>query len=205
MTPLEFSQLYHDWAFWARSDQAPPPGDWTIWFIPAGRGAGAEAVHHWVETYPIVNLIGATFADVRDTMITGESGILVRCRPDERPRFFAADLRLEWHGAVSWLFSAEEPDRLSGKQHMKPWCDELAAWREPNAFDQALLGLETRRQAAGGSHHHTAPDEDHQVTRRRRGTIVTRLDLSTTGSIWRGRSSNASPRATRSGRSGARS
>jgi phage terminase large subunit-like protein len=42
---------------------------------------------------------------------------------------------------VSWLFSAEEPDRLSGKQHMKPWCDELAAWREPNAFDQALLGL----------------------------------------------------------------
>ncbi len=147
MTPLECSQLYHDWAFWARSDQAPPPGDWIIWLILAGRGAGktragAEAVRHWVETYPIVNLIGATFADVRDTMITGESGILACCRPDERPRFFAADLRLEWpNGAVSWLFSAEEPDRLRGKQHMKLWCDELAAWREPDAFDQALLGL----------------------------------------------------------------
>ena len=24
---------------------------------------------------------------------------------------------------------------------MKLWCDELAAWREPDAFDQALLGL----------------------------------------------------------------
>ena len=147
MTPLECAQLFHDWEFWARSDQAPPPGDWIIWLILAGRGAGktragAEAVRHWVKTYPIVNLIGATVADVRDTMITGESGILACCRPDERPRFLAADLRLEWrNGAVSWLFSAEEPDRLRGKQHMKLWCDELAAWRDPEAFDQALLGL----------------------------------------------------------------
>jgi phage terminase large subunit-like protein len=147
MTPVECAQLFHDWAFWARSDQAPPPGDWIIWLILAGRGAGktragAEAVRHWVENYPIVNLIGATVADVRDTMITGESGILVCCRRDERPRFLAADLRLEWpNGAVSWLFSAEEPDRLRGKQHMKLWCDELAAWRDPDAFDQALLGL----------------------------------------------------------------
>ena len=147
MTALECAQLFHDWEFWARSDQAPPPGDWIIWLILAGRGAGktragAEAVRHWVKTYPIVNLIGATVADVRDTMITGESGVLACCRRDEQPRFFAADLRLEWpNGAVSWLFSAEEPDRLRGKQHMKLWCDELAAWRDPEAFDQALLGL----------------------------------------------------------------
>jgi phage terminase large subunit-like protein len=42
---------------------------------------------------------------------------------------------------VSALFSAEEPDRLRGKQHMKLWCDEIAAWRQPDAFDQAMLGL----------------------------------------------------------------
>jgi phage terminase large subunit-like protein len=147
MTPLECAQLFHDWSFWARPDQAPPPGDWIIWLILAGRGAGktragAEAVRNWVESYPIVNLIGATVADVRDTMVRGESGILACCRPDERPRFLAADLRLEWpNGAVSWLFSAEEPDRLRGRQHYKLWCDELAAWRQPDAFDQALLGL----------------------------------------------------------------
>jgi phage terminase large subunit-like protein len=147
MTPLECAQLFHDWSFWARPDQAPPPGDWIIWLILAGRGAGktragAEAVRNWVESYPIVNLIGATVADVRDTMVRGESGILACCRRDERPRFLAADLRLEWpNGAVSWLFSAEEPDRLRGRQHYKLWCDELAAWRQPDAFDQALLGL----------------------------------------------------------------
>jgi phage terminase large subunit-like protein len=99
-------------------------------------------VRTWVQTYPIVNLIGATLADARDIMVRGESGILACCRRDERPRFLAADLRLEWpNGAVSALFSAEEPDRLRGKQHMKLWCDELAAWRQPDAFDQAMLGL----------------------------------------------------------------
>jgi phage terminase large subunit-like protein len=147
MTPLECTQLYHDWSFWARPDQEPPPGDWIIWLILAGRGAGktragAEAVRNWVQTYPFVNMIGATVADVRDTMVKGESGVLACCRRDERPNFFASDLRLDWpNGAVSWLFSAEEPDRLRGKQHMKLWCDELAAWRQPDAFDQALLGL----------------------------------------------------------------
>ena len=152
MTPLECAQLFHDWNFWARPDQAPPPGDWIIWLILAGRGAGktragAEAVRNWAQTYPIVNLIGATVADVRDTMVRGESGILACCRRDERPHFFASDLRLEWpNGATSWLFSAEEPDRLRGRQHYKLWCDELAAWRQPDAFDQALLGLRLGHQ-----------------------------------------------------------
>ncbi len=147
MEPLECAQLFHDWNFWARPDQAPPPGDWLIWLILAGRGAGktragAEAVRHWAKSYPIVNLVGPTVADVRDTMVLGESGILNCCRRDERPRYLAAAARIEWpNGAVTSLFSAEEPDRLRGKQHMKLWCDELAAWRQPETFDQALLGL----------------------------------------------------------------
>jgi hypothetical protein len=41
-------------------------------------------VRNWVQTYPIVNLIGATVADVRDTMVKGESGVLASCPPRAR-------------------------------------------------------------------------------------------------------------------------
>ena len=96
----------------------------------------------WSQSFPNVNLIGPTADDVRDVMVLGDSGILNCCRKDERPRYLASAARLEWpNGAMSLLFSAEEPDRLRGKQHMKLWCDELAAWRRPDAFDQAMFGL----------------------------------------------------------------
>ena len=38
-------------------------------------------------------------------------------------------------------FSAEKPDRLRGPQHHGAWCDELAAWERPEAFDQLQFGL----------------------------------------------------------------
>ncbi len=147
LTSKECAQLYYDWAFWSRSEQKPPEGDWIYWLILAGRGAGktrsgAEAVREWARTFSIVNLIGATHDDVRDIMVLGESGVMAICPGDERPRYARASQRLTWpNGAVSLLFSAEEPDRLRGKQHMKLWLDELAAWRHADAFDQAMLGL----------------------------------------------------------------
>src|SRR5208337_2053970 len=124
MSPLECAQIFYDWTFWARPDQAPPPGDWIVWLILAGRGAGktragAEAVRLWSQSFPNVNLIGPTADDVRDVMVLGESGILNCCRKDERPRYLASAAKLEWpNGAMSLLFSAEEPDRLRGKPHM---------------------------------------------------------------------------------------
>ena len=147
LTAADCDRLLHDWALWARPEQSLPEGDWIVWLILAGRGAGktragAEAVRLWVRDHPLVNLIGPTADDARDVMVRGESGILGACRKDERPRYLASAQRLEWpNGAVSLVFSAEEPDRLRGKQHMKLWLDELAAWREPDAFDQAMLGL----------------------------------------------------------------
>jgi phage terminase large subunit-like protein len=147
LTDEEAAELYYDWSLWARPDQIAPEGDWVYWLILAGRGAGktrtgAETVRAWVRDYPIVNLIGATRQDAREIMVMGESGLLAICPPRERPRFARGADRLEWpNGAVSQIFSAEEPDRLRGKQHMKLWLDELAAWRDPDAFDQAMLGL----------------------------------------------------------------
>jgi phage terminase large subunit-like protein len=125
LTPEEGAELYYDWSAWSRRDQRSPEGDWVYWLILAGRGAGktrtgAETVRIWIRKYPIVNLIGATRHDAREIMVTGESGVLAICPEDERPHYARASDRLEWpNGAISQIFSAEEPDRLRGKQHMK--------------------------------------------------------------------------------------
>lgn len=141
------ADLAHHWPFWARTDQQLPEGLWTYWLILAGRGwgktrTGAETVRQWVKDYPIVNLIGATVDDARDIMIEGESGILAICPNDERPEYKKSERKLVWpNGATSLIFTADEPERLRGKQHMKVWADEMASWRYQESWDQAKFGL----------------------------------------------------------------
>ena len=141
--------LLSDWPFWARPSQLPPyefaQGLKAYWLLLAGRGfgktrSGSEQVREWVKTERYVNLIGPTADDARDAMVKGESGILSICPKDERPRL--VDRELRWpNGAVSLIFTAEEPERLRNKQHGKLWADELGAWRYPEAWDQAMFGL----------------------------------------------------------------
>jgi predicted phage terminase large subunit-like protein len=79
-------------------------------------------------------------------MIEGESGILACAPPDFRPRYLSQKRQLQWpNGAKSLVFTADEPERLRGKQHMRLWMDEAAAWRRPEAYDQAMLGLRLGR------------------------------------------------------------
>ncbi len=147
LTDAEAEQLAANWPFWARAEQLIPPGDWVYWIPLGGRGwgktrTGAETVREWVKTNRFVNLIGATADDIRAIMVEGESGILNICPKDERPRYIANRRELHWpNGAKSLLFSAEEPERLRGKQSAKIWADELAAWRYPEAWDQGVFGL----------------------------------------------------------------
>jgi len=137
-----------EWSEWEpRPSQIPPAGDWRVWLILAGRGwgktrTGAEWVRETVKQYRYVNLIAATADDARDIMIEGESGILNICPNSERPTYLPSKRRLEWpNGATSLIFTADEPERLRGKQHMALWADEIAAWRYPESWDQAMLGL----------------------------------------------------------------
>jgi phage terminase large subunit-like protein len=148
--------ILYDWGLWARGDQVTPgnvnprteDGTWTNWLTLAGRGwgktrTGAETVRGWVKQgFRYVNLIGATVDDARDIMIEGESGILAICPKHERPRYIGNKRQLIWpNGVKSLVFTADEPERLRGKQHEKLWADELAAWRYPEAWDQAKFGL----------------------------------------------------------------
>jgi phage terminase large subunit-like protein len=147
LTDREADQLQHDWGFWARPNQQLPPGDWTTWLILAGRGygktrTGAETVRGWVKSHRYVNLVGATFEDARNTMVEGESGVMAICPKSERPVYKPTRRLLIWpNGSHSLIFTADEPERLRGKQHGKLWCDELASWRYAEAWDQAMLGL----------------------------------------------------------------
>lgn len=147
LTPELKAHLQYDWQFWARDKQLLPDAPFFIWLNSAGRGfgktrTGAETVRQWIRTNRFVNLIGATADDARDIMIEGESGILSICPQSERPRYVKGERKLLWpNGATSLIFTADEPDRLRGKQHMKVWADEVASWRYPPSWDQAMMGL----------------------------------------------------------------
>jgi phage terminase large subunit-like protein len=145
--PALTERLRYCWPFWARPEQLPPTSGWTHWLVLAGRGfgktrTGAEMVRVWARYHRYVNLIGATADDVRDIQIDGEAGILAVCPRAERPEYKKSERKLIWpSGAITLAFTGEEEDRLRGKQHEKLWCDELAAWRYPGAWDQAKFGL----------------------------------------------------------------
>jgi phage terminase large subunit-like protein len=140
--------LESDWSVKARSAQLPPPGDWRIWLLLAGRGfgktrSGAEWVRGLVESGSSrIALVAATAADVRDVMIEGESGILAISPTWNRPVYEPSKRRVTWpNGAIATAYSADEPERLRGPQHDAAWADELAAWRYADAWDQLMFGL----------------------------------------------------------------
>ena len=145
LTENEAEILIYDWDWNARPKQIIPSGEWTTCLVMAGRGygktrIGSEWVKQQVKTNKYVNLMGATGDDAIDIQVEGESGILNVCNRWERPIFKKG--ALYWpNGAISLIFSAEEPERLRGKQHMKLWADELGAWRYPDSWDQAMFGL----------------------------------------------------------------
>jgi phage terminase large subunit-like protein len=136
------------WRAKARPSQLPPRGSWHGWMILAGRGfgktwVGANYTNELAETVSRIALIGATAADVRDTMIEGESGILRTAPAWFRPNYESSKRRLTWpNGSEALAFSAEESDRLRGPQFGFGWLDELAAMQNAQAtWDMFQFGL----------------------------------------------------------------
>lgn len=141
----------HDrWDFnHARSDQRPPKwsDDWLTWLLSGGRGSGktrtgSEVTHRATDLYPYMLFIAPTGPDFRDTMVEGESGLLATAPPDKRPLYEPSKKKLTWpNGAVGLGFSAEEPDRLRGKQSGYVWADEPAHYPDPEeVWDMMLFG-----------------------------------------------------------------
>ncbi len=148
LTPSQAQRIVYDWPFWARASQLPPAGKWRVWLLLAGRGfgktrTGAEFISaRAARSGRRIAVIGPTTADARDVMVEGESGILTISPPWNRPRFEPSKRRLTWpNGAIATLYSADEPERLRGRQHDTAWCDELGSWRYPEAWDMLMFGL----------------------------------------------------------------
>ncbi len=157
LSPNALGALRWLWPFWAHpGHQLAPEGDWRVWVILGGRGAGkTRAGAEWVRAQVEgpgpsdpgrcrrVCLLGETIEQVRGVMVEGESGILACSPPDRVPEFRPSLNRLIWpNGAEAALVSAANPEALRGPQFDCAWSDELAKWRRGReAWDMLQFGL----------------------------------------------------------------
>lgn len=139
--------------------QRPPEGDWDVWALIAGRGAGkTEAGSRYVDSHAMsapciegsvphrIAVVAPSHDDAVDTCVRGESGLL---RINHRIRFTpgaAKQADLTWkNGSEAELYGAfapEDVERFRGPQHCLVWADELAAWRKlDDAMDMIEFGL----------------------------------------------------------------
>ena len=130
----------------ARPDQRRPDGDWDVWLLLTGRGwgktrTGAEdLVEAAVQDPGDYALVAPTYGDARDVCVEGPSGILTvlkrRCIHHTWNRSLGELAGPGWRIKVG---SADEPDRWRGWNFRGGWCDELGAWRRPDAWTQLRL------------------------------------------------------------------
>ena len=172
----------------------------------AAEGAGDEAVGDRIQS----------FADRRcgseprtttcaDVVVPRGCRLLAGCPPGEQPALCARPPHA-CPGPTALCRRYFSAGRRAGcrKQHMKLWLDEVAAWRDPDAFEQALLGLRlgdkpqaviTRRRVRPSSSNNSS---------RTRARSSPAVRLSTTPITSRRRSSSASPPAMPAARSAGR-
>lgn len=118
----------------------------VLWL--AGRGFGKtraliEGLRFLIQLgYRRIALVGRTAADVRDVLVEGQSGVLNVFPTGERPIYEPSKRRLTFsNAAIITTYTADKPDQLRGPEHDAAVCDELAAWRYTEAFDNLMMGL----------------------------------------------------------------
>lgn len=148
----------------ARGDQWPPKGkDWLVWLLKGGRGSGktrsgAEWIRNMSKTLERTSIIGPSWSHVRDTMIEGDSGLLVVFDLAKQPVVWEPSKRKltvpcecpktkygkapHRKGHFIQAFTGEEPERLRGPQHAAVWLDEPAHFALIEAtWDNMMFGL----------------------------------------------------------------
>lgn len=150
----EYARIAFDWKMrWlteAHAHQIEPMGDWTIWLLLAGRGAGkSRCAAEWIageawDDPGSRSLVAApTGADIRDTCFEGESG-LMSVIPDKLIRDYNRSLSeiILVNGSLIKGIPASEPSRFRGGQWHRVWADELATWTyDEEAMDMIMFAM----------------------------------------------------------------
>lgn len=149
------TSLYTEWLDTARDKQIQPCTNHYVWLILAGRGwgktrTGAQDIALYALRNPntISAVVAPTHGDLRRVCFNGPSGLLSiipkECFIDSKEQkgysSSTSEIRL-FNGSKIIGYAAIEPDRLRGPQFHRAWCDELAAWRYSETFDQLMFGL----------------------------------------------------------------
>ena len=133
--------------------QVAPDGDWYLWLLLAGRGAGkTDACAYYFDRFMRQNpgarggIAAPTLGDAAEACVFGPSG-LVAHNPWVKFGTHAGGTYVRWpNGSTAQLFGAYtrqdvERFRARGNRHLY-WCEELAAWRYlKEAWENMELGL----------------------------------------------------------------
>jgi len=154
ITPADQSLVASVWQLTARPNQLRPANCRGIWLRCAGRMEGKtrsgsehtlDKIEDWGAGFLGV-LCSKTFADVRDVMVEGPSGLMACARRRGYELVYKKNegrIDTPFGGRMHTLTSEEE-DKSRGYEHNYAWLDEIAAWKKPIVnFDNIFAGHRT--------------------------------------------------------------
>jgi len=165
-TQLDRVEYLHRLKLWAGAGawepllhQEVPDGDWFMWLMEAGRGAGKTATaSHYVQRHldgpPCISqavphrvaLIAPTLGDAIESAALTDMA-LTRLNPDAKFTQQAGGSMVRWPGGsqvrLFGTHSREDVERLrAGGNRCLVWAEELATWRYlDEAWKQMMFGL----------------------------------------------------------------
>jgi phage terminase large subunit-like protein len=142
LEPRELELTLKDWETWAHLQQIAPDRidletNWATWLVMGERGSGkTRAGAEWVRARVRncdgaggsdglrIALVGPSYAETREVMVEGVSGLLSLDWAGLQPRFISSRRMISWpNGAVAQLYSAEDPEELRRPQFELAWLD----------------------------------------------------------------------------------
>src|SRR5579859_5408657 len=134
--------LRERWRLQARAEQLQPEGDWNVWYVRGGRGAGktrtgSETLAGWLIEWPgEYAIVAPTSHDVKSVCVEGSKSGLLRALGGERGGLVKTWNRSEGvltleNGAKVFTDGADDGAfRIQGKNLHGAWCDEVGLWQK---------------------------------------------------------------------------